>query len=211
MSSKKLLKWSNSRTAHRSRIRSKGAKTPIFGIIWGLKLWLMIEPTKPDEYFNTWVPPTLTVKRYKLYPIQLTVQCSKLSEITRFIFCCRFQSLFHSYMIYSTRKSVDNEKAFEEMQDTFAQTNDFCDEQVKPNPLSLVARLICSDGCELLESEDLSLKEIRRRTAEQVERQLISSTLAKTGGNRAKASRILNVSYRNLLYKLESLNIELPA
>jgi len=104
----------------------------------------------------------------------------------------------------------DNEKAFEEMQDDAAQPHDFCDEQVEPGPLSLVARLLCSDGDELLTSGDLSLKEIRRRTAEHVERQLISSTLAKTGGNRAKASRILKVSYRSLLDKIDSLSIESP-
>jgi len=105
----------------------------------------------------------------------------------------------------------DTEKAFEEMQADTAQTQNPGAEEVKPSPLSLLARLICSDGCELLESGDLSLKEIRQRTAEHVEKQLISSTLVRTGGNRAKASRILNVSYRNLLYKIEKLNIELPA
>jgi two-component system response regulator AtoC len=105
----------------------------------------------------------------------------------------------------------DTEKAFEEMKAGVAQTHDPGDKQVKPSPLSSLARLICSDGCELLESGELSLREIKRQAAAHVEKQMISSTLARTGGNRAKASRVLKISYRGLLDKIESLNIELPA
>ncbi len=52
--------------------------------------------------------------------------------------------------------------------------------------------------------EDLSIKK-----AEQVmERDLIRKALAKTGGNRTQAAKILEISHRSLLYKLKEFGIE---
>jgi transcriptional regulator with GAF, ATPase, and Fis domain len=57
---------------------------------------------------------------------------------------------------------------------------------------------------------DLSLKKIRRQAVNQVERELISHVLIRTGWNRSKASRILKVSYKTLLQKIEELQIQPP-
>ena len=57
---------------------------------------------------------------------------------------------------------------------------------------------------------DLSLKRIRKRAVNQVERELISHVLIRTGWNRSKASRILKVSYKTLLQKIEELQIHPP-
>ena len=57
---------------------------------------------------------------------------------------------------------------------------------------------------------DLSLKKIRKQAVNQVERELISHVLIRTGWNRSKASRILKVSYKTLLQKIEELQIQPP-
>ena len=57
---------------------------------------------------------------------------------------------------------------------------------------------------------DLSLKKIRKRAVNQVERELIGHVLIRTGWNRSKASRILKVSYKTLLQKIEELKIQPP-
>jgi transcriptional regulator with GAF, ATPase, and Fis domain len=61
-----------------------------------------------------------------------------------------------------------------------------------------------------LDLDDLSLKEITRAAQNRVEREVISYVLEKTGWNRSKASRILKISYKALLYKIKDLNIIIP-
>jgi transcriptional regulator with PAS, ATPase and Fis domain len=61
-----------------------------------------------------------------------------------------------------------------------------------------------------LDLTDLSLKKIRKKAMNQVERQLIHHVLIKTGWNRSKASRILKISYKTLLQKIEELAIVPP-
>jgi two-component system response regulator AtoC len=60
------------------------------------------------------------------------------------------------------------------------------------------------------ETPDLALKKIRKRAVNQVERELIGHVLIRTGWNRSKASRILKVSYKTLLQKIEELKIHPP-
>jgi len=52
--------------------------------------------------------------------------------------------------------------------------------------------------------EDLSIK----KAEEAMERDLIRKALAKTGGNRTQAAKILEISHRSLLYKLKEFGIE---
>ena len=56
----------------------------------------------------------------------------------------------------------------------------------------------------------ISLKEITRRAVRQVERQVIEKALHVTGWNRKAAARILKISYRAFLYKLEEAGICCP-
>jgi len=61
-----------------------------------------------------------------------------------------------------------------------------------------------------LDLADLSLKKIRKKAMNQVERELIDHVLIKTGWNRSKASRLLKISYKTLLQKIDELQIEPP-
>jgi len=56
----------------------------------------------------------------------------------------------------------------------------------------------------------LSLKKIKKKAIVRVEKEVISYVLEKTGWNRSKATKILNISYKTLLYKIKDLEIEPP-
>lgn len=70
--------------------------------------------------------------------------------------------------------------------------------------------LAATVGGAAIDLEHLSLKRIRKRAADHVEKALISQVLLRTGWNRSKASRILKVSYKTLLQKIEELEINPP-
>jgi transcriptional regulator with PAS, ATPase and Fis domain len=55
-----------------------------------------------------------------------------------------------------------------------------------------------------------SLKKIKKKAINKVEKEVISYILGKTGWNRSKASKILQISYKTLLNKIAELNIEPP-
>jgi transcriptional regulator with PAS, ATPase and Fis domain len=56
----------------------------------------------------------------------------------------------------------------------------------------------------------LSLKKIKKKAMDHVEKEVIAYVLEKTGWNRSKATKILNISYKTLLYKIKDLGIEPP-
>ena len=56
----------------------------------------------------------------------------------------------------------------------------------------------------------LSLKKVRKKALDRVEKEVISYVLGKTGWNRSKAAKILHISYKTLLYKIKDLSIEQP-
>ena len=53
-----------------------------------------------------------------------------------------------------------------------------------------------------------SLKKIRKETMNIIEKEVISHVLNQTGWNRTKASAILKISYKTLLYKISDLDIK---
>lgn len=57
----------------------------------------------------------------------------------------------------------------------------------------------------------LSLKKIKKKAMNHVEREVIAYVLKKTGWNRSKATKVLNISYKTLLYKIRDLGIKPPA
>ncbi|MGB5423133.1 MAG: helix-turn-helix domain-containing protein, partial [Desulfobacterales bacterium] len=59
-------------------------------------------------------------------------------------------------------------------------------------------------------TNSLSLKKVRKKVLDHVEREVITYVLSKTGWNRSKATKILNISYKTLLYKIKDLNIDPP-
>ena len=66
------------------------------------------------------------------------------------------------------------------------------------------------DGDKTPNLASLSLKKVRKKALDRVEREVISYVLEKTGWNRSKAAKILNISYKTLLYKIKDLSIEQP-
>jgi len=54
----------------------------------------------------------------------------------------------------------------------------------------------------------LSLKAIKRKAMDRVEKEVIAYVLKKTAWNRSKATKILKISYKTLLYKIKDLGIE---
>ena len=58
--------------------------------------------------------------------------------------------------------------------------------------------------------KSLSLKKIRKKTSDLVEKQAISYVLEKTGWNRSKANKILGISYKTLLSKIQDLDLTPP-
>jgi len=66
------------------------------------------------------------------------------------------------------------------------------------------------DGDRAPNLSSLSLKKVRKKALDRVEREVISYVLEKTGWNRSKAAKILNISYKTLLYKIKDLSIEQP-
>jgi transcriptional regulator with PAS, ATPase and Fis domain len=63
---------------------------------------------------------------------------------------------------------------------------------------------------DLADLSSLSLKKMRKKAMDQVEREVISHVLAKTAWNRSKATKILKISYKTLLYKIKELGIQPP-
>jgi len=56
----------------------------------------------------------------------------------------------------------------------------------------------------------LSLKKIKKKAMDRVEKEVIAYVLEKTGWNRSKATKILKISYKTLLYKIKDLEIKPP-
>ena len=77
----------------------------------------------------------------------------------------------------------------------------------KQHPLKFTHNL-SSFGDQLNDLSSLSLKKIRKDAKNQIDKILIEYALRKTGGNRKAASKILKISYRSLLSKMEGLNIQ---
>ena len=82
-----------------------------------------------------------------------------------------------------------------------------------PNPAGRGQVLVPGDALDLHEINDLStlsLKKVRKRAMDKVEKEVIAYVLDKTGWNRSKATKILKISYKTLLYKIKDLGIEPP-
>lgn len=70
-------------------------------------------------------------------------------------------------------------------------------------------RQFCLNG-EEPDLKSLSLKKIRKKVSDSVERQAISYVLEKTGWNRSRANKILGISYKTLLDKIREFNLTPP-
>jgi two-component system response regulator AtoC len=75
---------------------------------------------------------------------------------------------------------------------------------------SIPIELLGINGDNAANLTSLSLKKIRKKALDRVEKEVISFVLEKTGWNRSKATKILNISYKTLLYKIKDLGIVPP-
>jgi two-component system, NtrC family, response regulator AtoC len=55
--------------------------------------------------------------------------------------------------------------------------------------------------------QDISLKKIKKKASDRVEKEVIAFVLDKVGWNRSRAAKILKVSYKTLLYKMDEFKI----
>lgn len=58
------------------------------------------------------------------------------------------------------------------------------------------------------ESKSLNLKEVGKRAAEGAEKEIIQNTLQETHWNRKRAAKLLRVSYKALLYKIQKYHLD---
>ena len=83
-------------------------------------------------------------------------------------------------------------------------------EQKDLNHHASLAQILDLGGKNSPDNQSFSLKTAKRNAVDMVEREIISHVLAKTEWNRSKASKILKISYKTLLYKISDLNIVPP-
>ena len=67
------------------------------------------------------------------------------------------------------------------------------------------------ESADPLKNNNFSLKSVKKKAVDKVEREVISYVLEKTDWNRSKASKILKVSYKTLLNKISELGIGPPS
>jgi len=83
------------------------------------------------------------------------------------------------------------------------------------NPIQKVPSIVNTsldfEGEDSPDLSSFSLKTIRKRALDKIEHDAILYILNKTNWNRSKAAKILQVSYKTLLYKITELNIEPPS
>ena len=82
-----------------------------------------------------------------------------------------------------------------------------------PSPAGRGQALVPGDALDPYDLSDLStlsLKKARKGAMDKVEKEVIAYVLGKTGWNRSKATKILKISYKTLLYKIKDLGIEPP-
>ncbi|MDD2388940.1 MAG: sigma-54 dependent transcriptional regulator [Desulfobacterales bacterium] len=67
-----------------------------------------------------------------------------------------------------------------------------------------------AEGNDISANGSFSLKKTKKKAMDKIEKKIIAHVLSQTGWNRSKASRILKISYKTLLYKISELNIIPP-
>ena len=73
-----------------------------------------------------------------------------------------------------------------------------------------LAKILDLGGKNSPDNQSFSLKTAKKNAVEMVEREIIAHVLTKTDWNRSKASKILKISYKTLLYKISDLAIRPP-
>lgn len=104
----------------------------------------------------------------------------------------------------------DCEQIVDELVNSGQQVSKNNESDAQPNHEASLTNILDLGGKNSPENESFSLKTAKKNAVEMVEREIISHVLAKTDWNRSKASKILKISYKTLLYKISDLNIIPP-
>jgi len=105
-----------------------------------------------------------------------------------------WNKVLHELIIGST-STINTNNTFNVMQDNNNSTSSFLSEFIN----------FSNSSGDLL--EDISLKKIKKQASDKIEKEVISYVLSKVAWNRSKASKILKISYKTLLYKINELDI----
>jgi len=95
-----------------------------------------------------------------------------------------------------------------ELENLIKQTVVRGDEEIIKSELRKRSPLPPTPSTSQMTEDDLSLKRISQKAVEETERSLICKVLNQTNWNRRKASQILRISYRSLLYKIKEYGID---
>jgi two-component system nitrogen regulation response regulator GlnG len=79
----------------------------------------------------------------------------------------------------------------------------------EPSAEDLAGEAVCSSTPGQLGGGDLSLRETVRSNTVHVERIAIAQALRRTGGNKAKAARLLQVDYKTLHSKVKEYGLQI--
>jgi len=104
----------------------------------------------------------------------------------------------------------DAEKILDEMHSRVSTDGSSSDATVSDKYATGYPGILDFNGKDSPDEPSFSLKKIRKAALDRVEREVISHVLGKTGWNRSKATKILKISYKTLLYKISDLGIVPP-
>lgn len=104
----------------------------------------------------------------------------------------------------------DHERIVEDLFETSSTTSD-TGTSPAGSTHSSAAALVDFKEHDPMNNGAFSLKKVKKKAVDQVEKEVISYVLKKTDWNRSKASKILKVSYKTLLNKISDLDITPPS
>jgi two-component system response regulator AtoC len=104
----------------------------------------------------------------------------------------------------------DHERIVEDLFETSSTTSD-TETSPAGSAHSSAASLVDFKEHDPMNNGAFSLKKVKKKAVDQVEKEVISYVLKKTDWNRSKASKILKVSYKTLLNKISDLDITPPS
>ena len=102
----------------------------------------------------------------------------------------------------------DNKENVDDMLQTSYSTSFDSERNIANNSALSLVNILGLIGDDQENLSDLSLKNIRKASSDLIDEKLISYVLEKTGWNRSRASKILDISYKTMLEKIQSLNIK---
>ncbi len=87
----------------------------------------------------------------------------------------------------------------------------FINQEFSNNRTSIISEFVDLSTSSDKLFEDISLKKIKKMASDKVEKEVIAFVLEKVGWNRSRASKILKISYKTLLYKMNEFKVHPPA